>query len=171
MLKDAIANLASAPLRLGSNARDYDFEPIIDRVLQFLFAADVSLRCLDGSVPKQKPNLFEFAAAIVAESGAGTTKVMGGQVGDACLPGTSLDRIPDNVCGHASVLSPSHFRNSSEYSSLADSRMREPCIQQLLGPRRHRYGSQPSSFTDQIDDDPASFPHLQLFQSQSDHFR
>lgn len=58
-------------------------------VLQFLFAPDVSLRCLDGGVPKQKPNLFEFAAAIVAESGAGTTKVMGCQVGYASLPGTS----------------------------------------------------------------------------------
>jgi hypothetical protein len=40
-------------------------------VLQFLFAADVSLRCLDGSVAKQKSNLFEFAAAIMAESGTG----------------------------------------------------------------------------------------------------
>jgi hypothetical protein len=31
--------------------------------------------------------------------------------------------------------------------------------------------SQPSSLTDQIDDDPASLPNLQLLQSQSDHFR
>jgi len=44
-------------------------------------------------VAKQKPNLFEFAAAIVAESGAGTTKVMGCQVGYAGLPGTSLPSL------------------------------------------------------------------------------
>lgn len=68
---------ASGPLRLGGIAADRDFEAIINRVLQFLFAPDVSLSCLDGGVPKQKPNLFEFTSAIVAESGTGTTKVMG----------------------------------------------------------------------------------------------
>src|SRR5271165_2969621 len=128
MLKDAIANLASAPLRLGSNARDYDFEPIINRILQFLFAPDVSLRCLDGSVPKQKPNLFEFAAAIMTESGTRATKVVGCQIGYAGLPGTSLDRIPDHVRGHASLLSLSRLRNPSEYSSIAHARLGEPCI-------------------------------------------
>ena len=101
------------------------------------------------TVAERKPRAGDFPGAPHAHqsrtyhsfmSSAGTTKVMGGQVGYA-LPGTSFYRITDNVCGHASVLSPSHFRNSSEYSSLADSRMREPCIQQLLGPRRHRYGS------------------------------
>ena len=100
MIKDTIANparSAAKPQRSsGSVACNRDFAAIINRVLQFLFAADVSLRCLDGSVPKQKPNLFEFAAAIVAESGAGTTKAMGCQVGYAGLPGTSLDRMPDN---------------------------------------------------------------------------
>jgi hypothetical protein len=41
--------------------------------MQFLFAADISLCCLDGSVAKQKSNLSEFAAAIMAESGTGAT--------------------------------------------------------------------------------------------------
>jgi|ERR1019366_1217063 hypothetical protein len=137
MIKDAIANFvreASGPLRLGGVACDRDFEAIINRVLQFLFVPDVSLRCLDGSVSKQKPNLFEFAAAIMAESGTGATKVVGRQIDYAGLPGTSLDRVPDHVRGHASLLSLSQFRNSSEYSSLAHAGMREPCIQQLLGP-------------------------------------
>jgi hypothetical protein len=58
--------------------------------MQFLFAADISLGCLDGSVAKQKPNLFEFAAAIMAESGTGATKVGGRQMGYAGLPGTSF---------------------------------------------------------------------------------
>ncbi len=60
-----------------------DFEADLQGALRrafpyvFLFAADVSLRCLDGSVAKQKSNLFEFAAAIMAESGTGATKRMG----------------------------------------------------------------------------------------------
>ena len=122
-------------------------------------------------VAKQKLNLFQFAPTSVAEAGATPTKVVGRQVGNAGLPGTSLDRIPDNVRSHASLLSLSYFRNSPEYSSFADPRMREPFIQQLLRPCRHRHSSQPSSLTDQIDDDPAPLPQLQLLQRQSDHFR
>ena len=135
MIKDAIASCVPdhAAHDLSDLTRDRDFEAIINRTLQVLFASDVALRCLDRSVPKQKPK-FEFAAAIVAESGAGTTKIMGRQIGYAGPPGTPLDRIPDNVRCHASFLSPSHLRNSSEYSSLANARMREPCIQKLLGP-------------------------------------
>jgi hypothetical protein len=174
MIKDAIANLArsEAATAFFRQCRSrLRLEAIINRALQFLFAPDVSFRCLDGSVPKQDPDLFEFAAAIMAESGTGATKVVGRQIDYAGRPSASLDRIPDHVRGHASLLSPSHFRNSSEYTSLANPRTREPCIQQLLGPRRHRHCSQPSSLTDQIDDDPTSLPDLQLLQSQSDDFR
>src|SRR5260370_11154469 len=76
-------------------------------------------------MPKQKPNLFEFATAIVAESGTGATKIVGSQIGYAGLPGTTLDRIPDYVSCHATFLRLSHFRNSSEYSSFAYARMPE----------------------------------------------
>jgi hypothetical protein len=44
-------------------------------------------------VPQQKPDLFEFATAIVAEPGTGTSKIVRRQMFDARLPGTSLDRI------------------------------------------------------------------------------
>ena len=73
MIKDAIASCVPdhAGHDLSSLTRDRDLEAIINRVMQLLFAPDVSLRRLDGGVPKQKPNLFEFAAAIMAESGAG----------------------------------------------------------------------------------------------------
>jgi len=73
--------------------------------LQLLFAPDVSLRRLDGSVPEQKTNLFKFAVAIVAESGTGTTKIVWRQIRDASLSRTPLDRIPDHVGRHASFLS------------------------------------------------------------------
>jgi hypothetical protein len=60
-------------LWLGGLACDRNSEAIINRVLQLLFAADISFRCLDRSVSKQKPNLFEFAAAIMAQSGTGAS--------------------------------------------------------------------------------------------------
>ena len=114
--------------------RDQNFEAIINRILQLLFAPDVSLRRLDGSVPEQKTNLFKFAVAIVAESGTGTTKIVWRQIRDASLSRTPLDRIPDHVGRHASFLSFPLLRNPSEHPALAHARMHEPCIQKLLGP-------------------------------------
>jgi hypothetical protein len=75
MIKDVIASCVPdrAGHYLSGLTRDRDFEAIINRVMQLLFASDVALRCLDRSVPKQKPNLFEFAAAIMAESGTGAS--------------------------------------------------------------------------------------------------
>jgi hypothetical protein len=54
-----------------------DSKSIINRILKLLFACDVPLGCLDRSMSKQELNLFEFAAAIVAESGTSATKVVG----------------------------------------------------------------------------------------------
>src|SRR6516225_9295385 len=111
MIKDAVANCVSGRRFFGLKglARDRNSEAIINGVLQLLFAPDVSLRRLDSSVPKQEPNVFEFAAAFMAEPGTGATKIVGRQIGYAGLMGTALDRVPDNVCGHAGFLSLSHF--------------------------------------------------------------
>ena len=68
---------------------------------------------------KQKLNLFEFAAATMAEAGASATKIVGCQVGYAGLTGASLHRIPDYVGCHASFLSRSPFQNPSKNFPLA----------------------------------------------------
>ena len=136
MIKDAIASCV--PDRAGQDliglTRDRDFKAIIDRVMKLPLASDVALRCLDRSVPNQKLKLFEFAAAIMAESGAGATKTVRRQISYAGTQGTPLDRIPDHVRCDASFLSLSSLRNSSEYSSFVHARMPEPCVQKLLGP-------------------------------------
>jgi hypothetical protein len=89
---------------------------------------------LDRGVSKQKLNLFEFAAAIMAESGTSATKIVRRQIGYASLTGTPLDRIPDYVGCDAGVLSLSLLRNLSEYFPLAHPRMPEPSIKKLLAP-------------------------------------
>jgi hypothetical protein len=73
MIKDATVNRgAVAPATfLSGVARDPNSDSIVHGVLKLLFAPDVSLRCLDRSVSKQKLNLFEFAAALMADSGTG----------------------------------------------------------------------------------------------------
>jgi hypothetical protein len=61
-------------------ARDRNSKPIVNRILKSLLAFDVSLSCLDRSVSEQKLNLFEFAAAIMAEAGTGATKIVRWQI-------------------------------------------------------------------------------------------
>ena len=82
-------------------------------------------------MPKQKPNLFEFAAGIMTEPSTRAAKIVGCQIGYAGLLGAPLDRVPDDVGRHAILLPLSLSRNSSEYSPLTHGRMLEPCIQKL----------------------------------------
>ena len=89
---------------------------------------------MNRSVSEQKLNLFEFAAAIMAEARTGATKIVRREIGDACLPGTPLHRIPDHVGCHAGVLSLSVFRNPSEHFPLAHLRMPKPGVDKLLAP-------------------------------------
>jgi hypothetical protein len=58
---------------LSRFARHRNSKSIINRILKSLLTSDVSLSCLDRSVSEQKLNLFEFAAAIMAEAGTGAT--------------------------------------------------------------------------------------------------
>jgi hypothetical protein len=60
-------------------------------------------------VSQQQLNLFEFAAAIMTESGAAATKVVGRQIGYTGLAGTPLDGIPDYVGCHPGFLQRSPF--------------------------------------------------------------
>jgi hypothetical protein len=73
--------------------------------------------------PEQKADLFEFAAAMMAESGTGTAKIVWREIRDAGLSCTPLDRIPDYVGGYASFLLLALFRNPSEHSPLAHARI------------------------------------------------
>jgi hypothetical protein len=84
---------------------------------------------------------------------------------------TPFDRIPHNVCSHASIPSRSILRDASEHSSLAHARMAEPNIYEPLAPCRHRYGSQSSALANQIDDDPVTLPQLKLIQLQTHDLR
>jgi hypothetical protein len=52
-------------------------------------------------VTKEKLNLFEFASCVMAEAGAGATKIVGCQMVNADSFGVSLHGIPDYVLYHS----------------------------------------------------------------------
>lgn len=57
-----------------------ELKSIIDRFSEVLPASDVPFGRLHGTVIKEKLNLFEFASGVMAEAGAGATKIVGCQM-------------------------------------------------------------------------------------------
>jgi hypothetical protein len=60
--------------------RILQFETVIHRAPQVLFATQVSLGCLHGHMTEQELNLLQLATAVVAELGAGSPQVVGRDV-------------------------------------------------------------------------------------------
>jgi hypothetical protein len=118
-------------------ARNRNSKPIIHGILELLFASDVPFRCLHRSVAKQKLNLFQLASTAMAKPGTCATQVVGCQIVYAGLSDAPLHCVPDYVGSHASSVNNSALQDSSEYFSVADSRVPEPGIDKLLAPRRH----------------------------------
>jgi hypothetical protein len=73
-----IRNVKSAS---GANLRRsrrlwFQPDPIIDHVVETLFAPQISLCCLHRYVSQQKLNLLQFTAALMAQAGATSTQVV-----------------------------------------------------------------------------------------------
>ena len=60
--------------------RAEDLEPVVYRVTQILLASQIALRGLDRNMAEQELNLFQLAAAGVAQLGTGSSQVMRGHV-------------------------------------------------------------------------------------------
>jgi hypothetical protein len=79
-------------------------------------------------VTKEKLNLFEFASGVMAEAGAGATKIVGCQMFNADSFGVSLHGIP-NYLGCRSFILPSPIlRNSSEHLAFGHSCDVDPSV-------------------------------------------
>lgn len=76
-------------LRLDSNS-------IVDCASQALSAAEIDLRCLNGDVPKEKLDLFEFATGQMAKACTRATKIVWRQLLDSCCLGAILYYVPDD---------------------------------------------------------------------------
>jgi hypothetical protein len=96
-------------------------ESIIDRLSQLLLAPDIAFGRLHRRVAKKKLNLFEFPSKVVAETGAATTQIVGCQMVDARIFGTSFHYIPNYIGGHSGILPTPILQNSPEHPAFIDS--------------------------------------------------
>jgi hypothetical protein len=84
-----------------------EWDPVIHRMSQVLFASNIAFSRKNGSVTQQELNLFEFAASRVAPTRATTAKIMRRKL---LYPGSCralFDDVPDDVvCQPVSQITP-----------------------------------------------------------------
>ena len=83
----------------------------------------ISLRGLDGRVAQEQLNLLKLAACRAAQLGAGTTKVMWGDAGNASCLRVLLKHLPDHLLAQAIARNPIsaiHWTEGAAIRNAAD---------------------------------------------------
>src|SRR5262249_29517011 len=78
-----------------SSCPGLDANTVIHGRCNSLGAAEITLCCLHGNVPKQKLNLLQFAAGGTAEPSTTSTEIVRREFADADRGGELLDDVPD----------------------------------------------------------------------------
>ena len=133
---------------------------------QILFAAQIPLGGLHRDMAEQELNLFQFAAAGVAQLGARPAQVVRGDVLQPYAAAVAVHDMPDNVLADAIAPNRSILAGGAEYSSAANLGRRCPAVQLVFDPMRDRYGSNMTALPNQVHDDPMSLTDLYLFERQ-----
>lgn len=149
--------------RIGLNA-----QMIVDRLLQLLLAAEVTLRGLNRYVAEQKLDLFEFAATEMTQSSAGSPEIMRGNVLDPSPSRRCLNHLPNHLGGHAATAHAATLVDGAEYSSPANPRCLPPIVKPRFDPSGHRYSTDVSALPHEIGDDPVALSQLQILPAQLD---
>lgn len=98
----------------------FDPNPIINRATYAPLASEIPFCCLDGDVPEEKLDLFEFTARCVAKARARAPKIMGRQFLDSCLLGAVFDHVPDNPLRNAITPGFPSTADTPEQAAIAD---------------------------------------------------
>ena len=127
--------------------------------LDILFRAEITLGGLDGRVPEQKLDLFQAAAILPAELGAGAAQVVRPEPLDPDLFGALLDHGPDRPAAHA-LIDLAAFSHGPDQPSVFHSCGGHPGVDSLLHPYRNGDGADPGPFSFEVSQYPPPFPQL-----------
>lgn len=72
-------------------------DPIIDGVVESLFAAQVTICCLHRNVPQKELNLFQFTTGLMAKTGASPAKVMRRERRNLTVQSFLLHKTPNDL--------------------------------------------------------------------------
>ena len=143
--------------------------PVVDGMAKLLLAAQITLRGLNRSVPKQKLDLLQLPARDVAQSGAGTPQVMRGKVLNPGAQGRGLHDVPN--CLGRNPLAPNLAKPvyAPEDSARADSGSLCPFVDCSLCPSGNWNRANVLPLADQVGNNAVFLSILQVLGPQAGH--
>lgn len=131
----------------------FDPDAVVDRVVKALLAAKIFLGRLDGDVAQKKLDLVRFPSGIAAQTGAGPTEVMRGEVFNGCSFGAVL-YVPHDPLRYAASPGLACTANAPKHAAFAHTSGRKPRIDGAFDPVRNWHRPDMSALPDQINDSP-----------------
>jgi hypothetical protein len=133
---------------------------------QVLLTTQIPLRGLHRDMGEQELNLFQLAAAGVAQLGARPAQVMRGDVPQPYAAAVSVHEVPDNVFADAIAPNRSILADGAEYSSAVNLGCRCPAVQLVFDLKQNRNGSNMTALPNQVHNHPMPLTDLYLFEWQ-----
>ena len=115
---------------------------------EVLLAAEVALGRLDGRMPQQELNLFQFAAAVVAQLRARSPQIVRGDMFQARPLAAAPYHVPDDILRYASSPYLAGSCDRSEDSSFRNPCRQHPLIERGLHPLRNRHRADVAALAD-----------------------
>ncbi|HTF70799.1 MAG TPA: hypothetical protein VK638_49825 [Edaphobacter sp.] len=145
--------------------------PIIHRVAETLFAAQVPLRRLHRDMPKKELNLLQLAAGLMAKTGTSPTKVVRRERLDLTSLRFLLHDTPNDLGAESVTPNPASLVDRTKERAGCNSGGRHPDVNSSFHPVRNRDGSYVAALADKIGDDPMLLFLLYVFNAQCSQFR
>jgi hypothetical protein len=116
-------------------------DPIIHRVAETLFAAQIPLGCLHGNVPQKELNLLQFTTGLMAKTGASPPKVMGRERRNLTTLCFLLYDTPNDLGAESSAPNPAALVDRPKERTGRNPGGTRPCVNSSLHPVRDRNGA------------------------------
>jgi hypothetical protein len=147
---------------IGRSLNRFNSNPIIDLTTYALLAAEILFCRLNGDIPEEKLDLFEFTTRCMAKPCARSAKVMRCQSFDSGLLGAIFDDVPDNPLRYAVTPGLSRTADAPEQAAIPYLGGSKPRINRGLDPFLDGHSTNVAAFADQIHNGPVLLASLKV---------
>ena len=130
--------------------------PIIHRVAETLFAAQVPLRRLHRDMARKELNLLQLTAGLMTKTGTSPTKVVWRERLDITILRFLLHDTPNDFGAESVTPNPASLVDRTKERAAFNSGGRHPDVNSSFHPVRNRDSSYVAALADKIGDDPSS---------------
>ena len=165
MRKSGISTDKSAEIRIAelmASHRELQLDPVVWRMNQILFDAQIPLGCPNRGVSKQHLDLLQLPTAARHNFVHLRRQSWGRDSGNASHLGVALDKLPDHLLVQPRLPDLAASIQGAEHCAVGDPGGLLPRHRWRLRTSRHRYGPHPAMLAHQIDDAPSAIPLLDV---------